>query len=477
MDFKKTIQLGLHMLALCTMAFYALGDELQTEYSQQNVASNKVSLPALIKGSDDIATRYAELNWFSGNVLLASQDKVVFHQSYGYANTAEALKNSACTRFNIGSIAKHYTAVLVLQLIEEGKLTFDTPLSRFELDLDDALTQGVTIEHLLNHQAGFADIFTPEYMADPLSFDTLDKKIALLKDTPRLFEPGTDYRYSNYGYILLGRIAEMITQKSFATLLNERIFTPIGAKHSSLTRLDNSPCQSTRYTFTIEWQLAPSLLQEVSGPDGGIEATAPEVYQFYHALVFTDTLLKHKGPVFSRYFRVRDNKIVSYGGGTGISAAAEVLVDQGIVIVVLANSDELVAERISNRITQLATTGNYDAIKPPPKHFVYQQYRTLGPADFKTQFKQQYNDAQYTTFMGKALNESALALIRQGNAQAGLDIIATLIHHYPDAPQVYDSLAFAHHLLGNAQQARDAFQQALALRADFNSDYHPTNYQ
>lgn len=178
------------------------------------------------KASNQIIQPYVEQSWFSGNVLIADEKGHISVHSFGMADIANGTPNSRCTRFNIGSIAKHYTAVLVLQMIEQGQLSYDTPLAEFDLGIDSEIAAKVTIEHLVKHQAGFGDIFIPAYMDDPLSYDTLDKKVALLKGQPLLFEPGSDNRYSNYGYILLGAMLEKVTGKKFAELLNERLFNP-----------------------------------------------------------------------------------------------------------------------------------------------------------------------------------------------------------------------------------------------------------
>ncbi len=427
------------------------------------------------KKAERIIQEYVDQSWFSGNVLIANKGGQGSVSSFGMSNIAKKTPNSRSTRFNVGSIAKHYTAVLVLQMIEQGKLTYETTLSEFDLGLDKDIAEKITIEHLLKHRAGFGDIFIPAYMNDPLSYDSLDKKISLLREKPLLFEPGSDYRYSNYGYIVLGALLEQITNKSFGTLLNERIFIPTDAKNSSLHREENSPQQSERYTYALDKTLMPTQFRELSGPDGGIEATVDDVYQFFNALFFSDQLLKREGSVFKRHF---GNGIHhgSYGGGTGVSAAVEVLRDQHTIIVVLANSDELVAERISNRLTQILRKEPADVFMLPAKHFVYDQYKKLGLDRFKRDFPGIYKINGYSGFMGRPLNEAGLNLAKNGKEQEALEVISTLGHFYPKAPQAYDSLAYVLYLMGDIASAQKAFKYAQALSEDFNSDYHQANY-
>jgi len=447
--------------------------------SSHTVAETSKDLPddnsSFSKQAEQIIQPYVNQSWFSGNVLISNKSGQLSIRSFGMSNIADKTPNSRCTRFNIGSIAKHYTAVLVLQMIEQGKLSYETRLSEFDLGLDEEIAAKVSIEHLLKHRAGFGDIFIPAYMNDPLSYDSLDKKVELLKDQPLLFEPGSDYRYSNYGYILLGAILEGVTGKSFATLLEEKVFSPIGAQDSSLQHEANSPCQSEAYTFALDKSLKPSLLREVAGPDGGIQSTVDDVYKFFNALFFSDQLLKRDGDAFKRFFGTGTHH-GSYGGGTGVSAAAEVLRDQRVIIVVLANSDELVAERISTQLTKILRQEPIEKFKLPAKHFVYDQYKALGLEHFKRDFPELFKANGYTGFMGRPLNEAGLNLAKNGKGHEALEVISTLSHFYPEAPQAYDSLAYIHYLLGDKAAARKEFKKARELSDEFNSDYHQTNY-
>ena len=430
---------------------------------------------ALLEQSSAIIQDYVKAGWFSGNLLIANERGQKVLKSYGYANKAAGIKNQACTRFNIGSIAKIYTAVLVLQYIESGELTLDTTLAETGLDLDPVIAKKVTIGHLLKHQAGFSDIFVPEYMDNPLKYDTLDKKVALLRNKPLLFEPGTDRRYSNYGYILLGAALESLSGKTFGTLLHDNIFVPVQAKTASLHRLEGDTCQSERYVFNLEQIQERTEFREVSGPDGGIEATVDDVLQFFRVLFFTDRLLERRASSFTWYFGDKPH-FGAYGGGTGVSAAVDVLQNKKLVIVSLANSDELVAERISNRIVALANNTESMPFALPAKHFVYQQYQTLGNEGFKARFAELYKQHGYTSFMGKAINEAGLSLARAGKVEPALAIVGFLEHFYPTAPQAYDSLAYVYYLNGDEVNAKREFERALSFKADFNSDYHSMNY-
>ncbi|MDB2373763.1 serine hydrolase [Psychrosphaera haliotis] len=455
---------------LILMCLLSLFGNISTAVSQEK---NKPSM--FEQDVSHVISAYSKLDWFTGNLLVVEKGNTILRSDTGMASTKRDVKNQQCTRFNIGSITKHYTAVLILQLIEQGQLSFDTPLSNFDFGFTQVDTNTITIEHLLKHQAGFRDIFVAEYMNNPLAYNSLDKKIALLIDEPLRFTPGSDSKYSNYGFIILGAIAEKITDKSFARLLEERIFIPTGAKSSSLIRSENDKCQSDRFTYSISGKNVETQFREVSGPDGGIEATIDDVYRFYDTLFFSDLLLQREGDIFKRYFN-ENNHIRSYGGGTGVSAAVEVLRSEQVIVVVLANTDELVAERVSVRVLEAAQGKPITPVKLPAKHFVYKQFKTLDPQTFKTTFKDIYQSSGYNMFLGRAINEAGLSILRTAPDKKGLEIIQLLGHFYPNAPQAYDSEAYAHQLLGDEKKAQQVFKKALAINPKFISDYNESNF-
>jgi len=440
-------------------------------------AGSRMRHEKLAAGADRIARAYADLGWFSGNVLLAEGGEPFFQQSYGLARIETGNPNTSATRFNLGSIAKHYTAVLVLQQVERGALSLHDTIDRFEIGLPSPIAGRVTILHLLRHRAGFRDIFTPEYTADSLAYDTLEKKARILQDRPLLFEPGSDHRYSNYGYIILGLILERLTGQSYEQLLTQNIFRPLGLDNSHLHYQAGSATQSTRYTYPLEGVLKEVGVLEVPGPDGGIESTTADVLDFYLALFDSDRLLDRQGAAFRAVFDPEAEKWQAFGGGTGISAAVELRLTDDVEVVVLANSDELVAERVSGRIVQIIEGDAHDPVMLPPKHFVYRQYLELGPERFQAGFRPAYDAAGYDMFIGRALNEVGMAFVERRSWSQAQDLFRALIAYFPEAPQAYDSLAFALQSEDRPEDAKRVFRKALELDPEFRSDYSAIHYR
>jgi len=175
---------------------------------------------------------------FSGVALVAEDGKSVFQKAFGFRNREAGLRNDTTTIFELASVSKQFTAMIIMMLKEDGKLNYDDPLERYIPELP---YPGITIRHLLTHTSGL-----PDYQA--VMDENWDKsKVAgndqiiqylIAYHPPRRFEPGTKYEYSNTGYVLLGSIAEKVGGKDFVVLCRERIFGPVGMTSTDIRSLE-----------------------------------------------------------------------------------------------------------------------------------------------------------------------------------------------------------------------------------------------
>ena len=157
---------------------------------------------------------YAADNRFFGAALIAIDGKPVLRKGYGFANPMQKIANTPETGYQIASITKTFTASLIMQLRDEGKLSIDDPASTYLSGYPNLERDGVavTIKQLLSHTSGVVDFLSLYDLEDPSSFPPdLPALIDNIKRQPLEFTPGSDYLYSNSGYLFLGRIIEQIT--------------------------------------------------------------------------------------------------------------------------------------------------------------------------------------------------------------------------------------------------------------------------
>ena len=448
---------------------------LPTVFAKEHVAPI-ASQASLISETKKIVSAYSDLGWFNGTILLAKNGKPIFEASYGLADRESSTPNQHDTKYNLGSIMKHYTAVLVLQKVEDGTLSLDDTLKSFKLGFPKNIARRITIRQLLHHRSGFADIFTAAYRENQLAFDTIDKKLELLKTAPLVAEPDSKFHYSNYGYVVLGAILEKATGQPFESLLKQNIFNRLRLQSSVYPYDKNATNQSLRYNFTHAGEQRLVGVTEHHSPDGGIEATVSDVLTFYRALFYSDKLLSPQQQTIREYFAIDGNHWAAFGGGAGVSTAVELDLENNYQIVVLANSDNLVAELISGRIYSYIKSGSYENIALPAHTYTWKKYQSMPLSAFKANFGILYKTDGYTQFLGRTLNELGMALVNNKQWAEAFDIFETLVALYPGAPQAYDSLAFAYFQKGDTKQAAFTFKKALAIQAGFSSDYKTDNY-
>ncbi|HWO00616.1 MAG TPA: serine hydrolase domain-containing protein, partial [Blastocatellia bacterium] len=183
---------------------------------------------------DELMKVYNSYRQFNGAVLVAENGKVIFKKGYGMANMEWNIPVETDTKFRLGSITKQFTSMLILQLVQEGKIKLEGKLTDYLPDYRKDTGDRITIHQLLNHTSGI-----PSYTGLPNFFQEISRNPYSVSDFVKKytsgdleFEPGTKWNYNNSGYFLLGAIVESVTGKPYEQALKERIFDPVGMKNT-----------------------------------------------------------------------------------------------------------------------------------------------------------------------------------------------------------------------------------------------------
>jgi len=176
-----------------------------------------------------LMTEYERMNLFSGTVLVAERGEVIYERAIGYANREWSIPNALDTRFRIASLSKQFTKVLVMQLVEEGKLSLDGTIATYLPDYTGPGAEQITINLLLTHRSGIVGESAVQNLERiERDYFTHEDMLELISGYELLSEPGTQWTYSNFGYYLLGVIIERVSGRTYAELLQERICIPAG---------------------------------------------------------------------------------------------------------------------------------------------------------------------------------------------------------------------------------------------------------
>jgi CubicO group peptidase (beta-lactamase class C family) len=181
---------------------------------------------------DRLVQSYVDNKQFMGSVLVANGEDVVLAKGYGSANLEWNVPNSPATKFRIGSMTKQFTAASILLLEERGKLKTDDLVKKYMPDAPAAWDK-ITIYNVLTHTAGLPNYTSfPEFQKMWSQPTTPEQLVALFKDKPLDFEPGSKFSYSNSGYVLLTWLIEKVSGEKYEKFLQDNIFTPVGMKDS-----------------------------------------------------------------------------------------------------------------------------------------------------------------------------------------------------------------------------------------------------
>src|SRR6266536_2917387 len=187
---------------------------------------------------DQLVSLYNKYGQFNGSVLVADNGKVIYKKGFGLANMEWNIPNQTDTKFRLGSITKQFTATLILQLVEQGKIKLDGKLTDYLPEYRKDTGDKVTVRNLLSHTSGIPSYtslpgFIQNQTRDPYTVSAFVKKYT---SGDLEFEPGSKFSYDNSGYFLLGAIIERVTGKPYEEALKQRIFDPLGMKDSGYDR-------------------------------------------------------------------------------------------------------------------------------------------------------------------------------------------------------------------------------------------------
>lgn len=311
----------------------------------------------MIHAFEEMVGRFTEKDLFSGVVLLARDGHPLYQKACGEANRLCGIPNRMETRFATASVTKMFTAVAVVQMIEAGKLAWNTPVVSYLGLENSAIDKGVTTAHLLTHTAGIADYINDE---DPTGFESLWKLIGpAAVDSPRkllpffmdagpVHAPGAGFGYNNAGYILLGLMLEKATGLPYDEVIRRQVFQRAGMNHSDFIPLSRVVTDLAEgyiplrdgENFLMGWERNIFSLPAYGLPDGGAYCTAWDLVHFLRALrgggllsaPFTQLMLTpHVGVEkswkygYGLWFDVEEDTLLRYGHtgeDPGVSARA-----------------------------------------------------------------------------------------------------------------------------------------------------------
>ncbi len=326
-----------------------------------SIAADKPPEPAreeLARRIDAYTASFDRIGHLSGSLLVARGDEVIYERSFGWANAELRVPNGPDTRFNVASITKPMTSIVMIQLAVAGKLALADPLSKWIPDFPRGST--ITIEHLARHRAGIPHRVTER--CDEIDPRSAADMVELAARKPLEFEPGEKHSYSSGGFSVLARVLELASGESYASLVRRYVFEPVGMSRSA--HVDSRqivPDRAAPYLLDTHGERVNAPLQDLSFlvGAGSVVSTTRDL----HALVRAVRQGKlGEGPRLSFV----DEQGVDFNGQTGgFRAFADWHAASDVTVVFLGNLLTGAADRIRRDVPRLVAGEDVAPSEPP----------------------------------------------------------------------------------------------------------------
>ncbi len=303
---------------------------------------------------DQLLTSYYDKGEFNGTVLISENDSVIFKKAFGYADYQAEVKLKNSTSFGLASVSKQFTAMGIMILEKQNKLSYTDNLAKYFPEFPDYADQ-VSIEHLMTHTSGIADYFydLQAYQPGLSNSDIFDM---LINRESLEFTPGENFSYSNSGYILLSMIIEKISGVSFGEFMKTSVFEPLNMSQTFVH--DESESQKPEYARGHDSDGTSCAYFSYTTGDAGIYSSTEDLFKWEQALyteklvssaaiekAYTSFELNSGAESFYGYGWYNETnsygKVVSHaGGGSGYRTYIERHLDKKNSIIILTNRSD-----------------------------------------------------------------------------------------------------------------------------------------
>jgi CubicO group peptidase (beta-lactamase class C family) len=423
---------------------------------------------------------------FDGTILVAEGGKVIYKEAFGLANREWSVGNTLDSKFIIGSISKQFTAVLILQLVQEGQLSLDEKISTYLSNFPKDKGEKVSIHHLLCHSSGipnnqhfenwYTELWQHEY--------TLQSLLELFYPLDLEFEPGLRFAYSNTGYSICAAIIEAVTKKSYEEVLNERILRLLGMENSGLAKSDLFQSRMAKgYTYwNFRFSNPPYANPSSSMGAGSIYSTVEDMFKWDRALSSFKLLDKeHTDLMFNSHMPLRGENSYGYGWVVGHKNLPGVekslrfcehsgnqpgyschffrIPEENNLIVLLSNIDHTDLRLIQQGLLNILY--GRPAVVKKPISLILADCQTHG--DLTSKLKNFSDNRTGYAIRRDAVNGLGFQFISKEKIDMGLAVLEFNAGQFPESPWVYESLGEAYLKAGEREKALMNLRKTLEL--------------
>jgi CubicO group peptidase (beta-lactamase class C family) len=247
-------------------------------------------VPAAAQSYHDIADRYREADNFNGLVLVGAGSRIETAEGFGHADTEHGVPMNPATRFETGSVSKWIASIVILKLVDQGRLNLDTPISAYLPEYRADTGSKLTLRRLMSHSSGLPNQLLEARQNPAVRGIELDQMEAVRRyaSADLAFEPGTAWDYSHSNWVLAKAIVERVTGRSYAALVDRLLVRPLrlqntGIYHGDSTRIRGMAAGYERLVPQPERK--PNPIPDFMAMAGGFYTTAPDLLRIMDAVI------------------------------------------------------------------------------------------------------------------------------------------------------------------------------------------------
>ena len=432
---------------------------------------------------DELISKYVEFGKFNGTVLVAEKGKIILEKGYGMYDFEKKLANKPETRFEIGSITKQFTSMIIMKLYERGQIDLTGKLSQYLPYYRKDNGDRITIHNLLTHTSGIPNYTdNRNFMQSEVTKPITPKDLILNYCSSDLeFEPGTKFNYSNSGFVILGAVIEEITGKKYKDVLNEEILMPLGMYDSGYEDLTQPmPNRALGYDRSPDGlKRSRPIDMTIPFAAGAMYSTVQDLYKWDRAL-YTEKLITNKTkemmftPFLSNYaygwsvqmFPVngKEKKLITHSGGIfGFVSNIARVPEDDLVIIALSNFGAGQSEVLTQDIAKITYDIPYSMPKRSLSEILMSSLKTKSISAAVTEFRELAKDHDMYEFREGELNNTGYMLLQSGKVTDAIEIFKLNVEMFPNSSNVYDSLGEAYMTNGDKELSIKNYKKVLEL--------------
>ncbi|MDH7448419.1 serine hydrolase [Aquimarina sp. 2201CG14-23] len=446
----------------------------QTNFKEEKTSNSK------IEKINEIISLYSDYGGFYGAVGVSHQDTTLYKKGFGFANMEWDIPNETDTKFQIASLTKSFTAMLIIQLVYEEKLDLHKPISAYLSNYPKDKANKITIHQLLTHTSGIPNakssekVSRPKDMANQLANESLS------------FIPGTNFDYSNSGYTLLGFIIESVTGKPYEKVLKEKVFEPLKMENSGLYK--HRPIikkMSSGYTTWYPDYFDVDKSDESSAyAAGGLYSTVDDMLLWNNALTnqslvpkkFMDMIFTKHSPDGNGHYGYgweinkmalgNTSKTIETIGHSGkISGYITSIIripQTNSCVILFSNSDYAFLNSINKAILAILNDQTYDLPLKPITRFMDRVIEKKGIDKGITFYKENRNNPAYYVSEDELIL-SGYHFLKNDKFDEALKIFKLAIETFPNKYNPHHSYADGLMKIGKKREALASYKKSLEI--------------